>query len=283
MPPGTDDEFGDAHMEGAQPRRPNAQPGGQFPQWNPYMFQGWQPPFMQPAFVQPPFMQPPFVQPPYVQRRAREVKIAPFWKGDPVAWFKTLELRFRRWEVEDSHHRFELLLPNLQEDLVEQLRSILRTADSMEDPYTALKTELLQQFAPNIQQQLNGILYGPELGGQPPSMLMRGMLNLLLDGEPAGLLFRHIFVQRLPADLRDQVAARLNTMEAAELAGFADSLWHMRNSRKGQGRPVMAVQEPAEMVSADNELQETVAAMSLSKKKKGPPKKGRSTRGSRVE
>ena len=270
LPPG-DDEFGDAQQQEG-PRNQQQQP-----YWNPYMFQApWQPPFMQPPFMQPPFMQPTVMQP---QNRDREFKIAAFWKGDPVAWFKAVELQFRRLGVEDSHHRFELVLPNLQEELVEQLRAILRSANTMADPYGALKAELLQQFRPNVQEQLNGILYGPELGGRPPTMLMRHMLNLLPEGEQAGLLFKHIFLQRLPADIRDLTAAKLSVMDARELAEFADTLWHVRNARKTSGKPVMAVDAEKKLDDDVEELTSSIAAIGVDKKKKTHLKKGRATKG----
>ena len=150
----------------------------------------------------------------------------------------------------------------------------------MGDPYKALKEELIQQFAPNVQEQLNSILWCPELGGQAPSVLMRKMLGYLPEGEPAGLIFKHLFLQNIPTDIRDHVAAKLCTLAARELAEYADTLWHVRNARRSAGKTVMAVAAAAP--DSGEELEEVVAALNVQPKRKQPkkkPAKGTKTKG----
>ena len=95
------------------------------------------------------------------------------------------------------HLRFDVLLPALPENALTQLRDILRAADALADSYETLKAELIRQFSPNIHEQLNKLLYAPELGGQAPTQLMRSLLACLPTGEPAGLLFKHLFLLKL--------------------------------------------------------------------------------------
>ena len=83
---------------------------------------------------------------------------------------------------------------------------ILRAEETLADPYDAIKPELIRQFSPNIHEQLNKIVFAPELGRQAPTQLMRSLLACLPAGEPAGLLFKHLFLLKLPGDLYDQVA-----------------------------------------------------------------------------
>ena len=42
-----------------------------------------------------------------------------------------------------------------------QLRDILRTADTMADPYDALRAEFIRQFSPNVHEQLNKLVFAP--------------------------------------------------------------------------------------------------------------------------
>ena len=81
--------------------------------------------------------------------------------------------------------------------MVENVRDILRSADSVEDPYETLQAELVRQFSPNVLEQLNNIVFAPELGGEAPSILMKKLLAYL----PVGLLSKHLFVLRLSSDM----------------------------------------------------------------------------------
>lgn len=170
------------------------------------------------------------------------------------------EAAFGRKNITDGNHQFDLCLRFLAEDTIERVRDVLRTADRVDNPYISLKEELIRLYAPNVLEQLNGIIFAPELGGQPPSQLMNKLLSMLPAGEPAGLLFKHHFILRLPSDIRDQVAKKLEKLSAKELAEYADSRWHVRNSRP----PPVAMTAAVEPASIED-LSETVAAMSVGK------------------
>lgn len=239
----------------------------QQPLHNPF-FTGWQ----QPAFY--PWQQPVTLQPAPEQRIPR-VELPGFWSRDPRAWFGLAESSFARQNVRQSKDRFDIILKYLPEETVDNIRDLLRNVDNLADPYHSLKSELIRLHSPNILEQLNGIVFAPELGGQPPSQLMNKLLGMLPAGEPAGLLFKHLFLLRLPSDLREQVAKKLDKLEAKELAEYADSRWHVRNSRPPPASTVAAVE------SADvEELAETVAAMSVggggkNSRRRRPDRKGK--------
>ena len=254
LPPGDDDFREDrAQHVGA------GENGG----FHPWMPQPWQ-------MQQPWYMQQQWQQPQNKPNRPK-VNTPTFWRNEPIAWFKNIEAEFRRENVTDSGTKYSLVMLHIQEDLVEQLRPILRRADTMGDPYKVLKEELIQQFAPNVLEQLNNILWCPELGGQAPSVLMRKLVGYLPEGEPAGLVFKNIFLQKLPADIRDHVAEKLCSLAARELAEYADTLWHVRNARRSTSKSVMAVTAAAP--DSGEELEEAVAALNVQSKRKQPKKK----------
>ena len=112
------------------------------------------------------------------------VTLTPFWPSAAAAWF---------WLAEATFHRLHMA----------QLQDKQRQAsDNLPNPYESLKAELIRQHSPNVLEQLNRIVYALELGGQPPSQLMQTRLTHLPMGEPVGLLFKHLFLLRLPEDLR---------------------------------------------------------------------------------
>ena len=109
--------------------------------------------------------------------------------------------------------QFDLTLPALQESTLAQLQDILQAADTLPNPYKALKAELFRQHSPNVLEQLNRIVYAPELGGQLPSQLMPTLLTHLPAGEPTSLLFKHLLLLRLPEDLSEQVSKKIERLD----------------------------------------------------------------------
>ena len=54
-----------------------------------------------------------------------KVKLPPFWAKDPLSWFTLVESTFNRHDVVDSRLRFDLILPALPEEVIEQIRGVL--------------------------------------------------------------------------------------------------------------------------------------------------------------
>ena len=66
----------------------------------------------------------------------------------------------------------------------------------------------MELLTPSLLDQCTSILWGADLGGRRPTELMETMLAALPPGEPAGHLFKAIFLHRLPVDLKDLVAVQ---------------------------------------------------------------------------
>ena len=107
------------------------------------------------------------------------VTLTPFWPSAPAAWFRLAEATFHRLNVVDLNLQFDLTLPALQESPVAQLQDILQAVDNLPNPYEALKAKLIRQHAPKVLEQLNKIVYSPELGRQPSSQLKWTLLTHL--------------------------------------------------------------------------------------------------------
>jgi len=266
-PPGVDDYAPEdnMHFEREVPprRRPLQQPNFE-----------WRPPQQQQYYAPPQQM---FQPPQQMYQPPQKITLTSFWVRDPQAWFRLAEGNFQRSHVTDSNHKFDAVLNALNEDTVENIRDILQAAHTMADPYAELKAELIRQFAPNMVQQLNGIVFCPELGGQAPSQLMRTMLALLPVGETAGLLFKYMFVLRLPADMREVVVKKIDRLDAKELAAYADTRWYVRNAKpptKGHVAVVEAVEQ-----TAVGDLTDAVAAISTGERNQRGGQGGRGGRG----
>jgi hypothetical protein len=259
LPPG-DEDFDGPHMAaGDQPQngqqqqffQPNGGQWGFFPPQQP--FQQW--------FQPGPWM----AAPPAAPGPPAKIKLTPFWVKDAAAWFELAESTFNRLNAHGSLLRYEYVLMALPEDVLEKVRSIMQVARAAADPYQLLKGRLVELFTPSVMEQLNGIIWQPELGGRRPSEMMEAMLALLPPGEQPGLLFKAHFIHRLPVEMRERVALGLQGTEPRALAALADELYHVRNSRQ----PVAAV-AAAPDDKGDFTMEQLVAAMAGAKFKGKP-------------
>ena len=106
--------------------------------------------------------------------------------------------------------------------------------------------------------------------------LLEVMMAALPPDEPAGHIFKTIFLHRLPGDLKDLVAVQFHQLEVRELAKFADVIWDTRNSKK----TVVAAVQPATLeeettLGEETPLERAVAALTIHNKKKWHGSKSR--------
>ena len=60
----------------------------------------------------------------------------------------------------DPWLRFDLVLPALPEEVIEQIQRILHAVDDIADPYRTLKIRLLELFTPKPLDQCQKIIHG---------------------------------------------------------------------------------------------------------------------------
>ena len=61
---------------------------------------------------------------------------------------------------------------------------------------------------------------------------MDKMLALLPNSEQPGILFKSVFLGRLPGDMRDHVQAHAEELDCRNFATLADNIWRARIARK---------------------------------------------------
>ncbi len=78
-------------------------------------------------------------------------------------------------------------------------------------------------------QMAYSLLDHPDLGDRRPSAMMAEMLSLRFETTAPDSLFLALFLRRLPASIRDHLAAANHTT-ATEMATHADILWDARKT-----------------------------------------------------
>jgi hypothetical protein len=161
------------------------------------------------------------------------VKLPDFWVKDPKMWFTQAEAQFRRARVTAESTMYDYVLMKLPEDVVMSVRALVSAIEAdpvkQENSYTLMKEVLMGSYGKTKWQMAYALLDHPELGDRRPSAMMAEMLALRYETSPPDSLFLALFLRRLPASIRDHLAAA-NHETATVMATHADILWDARNS-----------------------------------------------------
>lgn len=158
---------------------------------------------------------------------AISLKLPPFWTQQPRIWFAQAESQFETKKILAENVRYHYAVAALDQSVA------LRVLDLIENPpeenkYTALKERLIHTFALSEYERAGNILHIDDLGDRKPSELMDVMLGHL-GGEAPCFLFRRIFLERLPEDIRAPLMNMRNN-DPRDLAKAADTLWEAKQT-----------------------------------------------------
>jgi len=154
-----------------------------------------------------------------------------FWVGDPDMWFVQAEMSFDVSRINRSYTKYQHIVSKLPEAVMLSCRSLVGEINpGTEDAYEQLRDHLTTAFGKTRWQRAFAILDHPDLGDRRPSAMMTQMLALLPHGTAPELLFFAHFMRRLPASMRDQLAAA-NHKTAAAMAEHADCIWDARAAK----------------------------------------------------
>lgn len=157
---------------------------------------------------------------------ATAVKLPSFWIREPDIWFVQAESQFALRGITSDETKYHHLVSSLDNVSASRMRNILKNPPATEK-YKALKDILLQTFSLSEEQRAASLLDLPELGDMSASELMDKMLGLL--GEHSScFLFKHIFLRRLPDDVR-AILTHSKIDDMRELALAADALMQTKS------------------------------------------------------
>jgi hypothetical protein len=147
------------------------------------------------------------------------VKLPDFWVKDPKMWFSQAEAQFRRARITAETTMYDYILMKLPEDVVMSVRALVSAIEAdpvkQEQSYTLMKEALLGSYGKTKWQMAYALLDHPDLGDRRPSAMMAEMLALRFETSAPDSLFLALFLRRLPAAIRDHLAAANHETVAA--------------------------------------------------------------------
>ena len=142
--------------------------------------------------------------------------------------------------------------------------------DDLDRPYVTLKVRLLDLFTPKPADQCLKLILGGELVNRRPSQLIETMLALMLPGEEDGVLFKLLYVTKLPSEVWGHMMTHWISLSSREMDSLADDLWFALNQchYSAKSHPVAAA-----VPEDTDELEEAVATLNVQPKQTKPKKK----------
>jgi hypothetical protein len=162
----------------------------------------------------------PDADPATVSAATFNIKLPPFW---PEVWFAQVEAHFATKKLTAQKTRFDYVVASLSPDIAAEVRDLILKPPG-DNPYEALKRQLIKRTADSEQRRLQQLFHAEELGDRKPTQLLRRLQQLL--GNTAGIegsFLKELFLQRLPANIRI-VLASSSTTSLEELAELADKV-----------------------------------------------------------
>jgi len=150
------------------------------------------------------------------------IKLPTFWPNRAQVWFAQAEAQFVTRHVTQDATKYAYIVAALDQDTATRVLDILQDPPDA-DKYKVLKDRLLQTFTLSESERAARLLNMPGLGDGKPSELMDKMLALMPTGKQPDFLFREIFMQQLPSDVRSHLI-QADIENFRELAKAADKL-----------------------------------------------------------
>ncbi len=169
--------------------------------------------------------------------QAVSLKLPTFWTEQPDVWFAQAEAQFNVRNVTADDTKYHYAVAALDQSTAKRVLDLL-SAPPANDKYESLKTRLTDTFGLSEFERGSRLLHQPDIGDEKPSHLMDDMLALL-GKHPPCFLFRSLFLERLPEEIRS-VLVHSKEEDCRQLAKAADALWEARQHSTHAVRRVSA-------------------------------------------
>ena len=167
------------------------------------------------------------------------LKLPVFWPDSCESWFINAESQFHLKNITASSTKFHHVVASLPQKEIDNVVDIIRNPPAA-DPYSALKSRLLQTHSLTDYARCESIMSLPLSGDMLPSALLSRMRALLPIEHQECLFLRYAFLRQLPSDVRSHLVHD-KTVDIAVLSQRADEIYRSSLSSRSSVNAVDSV------------------------------------------
>jgi len=180
------------------------------------------------------------------------VKLPPFWHARPELWFAQIESQFITAGITVESTKFHTVVASIEGSILTQVSDLIMNMPD-ENPYSALKKRLLEEFSVSEQKRLKKLLQEMDLGDLRPSQLLREMKNLA-GTQVDDALLKSMWMTRLPSHMRAIISVSSEPLD--KIATMADKIAEVND-----GHAVQEVRLSSSNSSSDVSLQQQISQL----------------------
>lgn len=196
-----------------------------------------------------------------------QIKLPPYFAQDATVWFGIAESIFSSRNITSEKTKFHYVIANLGFDYASEVRDVILNPPP-ENPYSKLKSCLIQRTSLNEKQRIRLLLAEEQLGDRTPSQFLRRLQQLLGFNTIDCTLLRELFTTRLPERVQTALATVPTSTPLEDLAGIADSImsvhsvpksvYSLQASDSGEQQvcPVVAQSWDARLINLERKMSE---------------------------
>jgi hypothetical protein len=152
------------------------------------------------------------------------IGLPPLWRTHIHAWFTQAEAYFDLRKITSDSTKINYVILSLSSEVVQEVYDLLSTKYQS---YIEFKDALIKRFSKSEHERICQ-LTAEELGDRTPSELLRRMQSLITDSSLESGIFRQLFLQKLPSNVREILASISDDTSLVNLASIADKILVVR-------------------------------------------------------
>lgn len=157
-----------------------------------------------------------------------KIRLPEFYEINPEIWFARVEAQFKLAKVVSEQTRYDILVSQVDLKVLTQVWDLVNTTPTAQ-PYSTLKTAIIDRFSESEQRRLHRLLDKAEVGDRKPSHFLNE-LRTLARGSGADQrqlvdenMLKTLWIGRLPENVRAILSAS-DTNDLRKLASLADKI-----------------------------------------------------------
>ncbi|KAL7292017.1 hypothetical protein TKK_0014301 [Trichogramma kaykai] len=158
--------------------------------------------------------------PPVVGRVA--VKLPTFWADKPSLWFAQADSQFVLANITTEITKFHYVASQLDSRAAAEVEDII-TNPPADNPYTTLRSKLIERLSLSEEQRVRNLLSDEELGDRKPSQFLRHLRSLAGITPVNDNLLRQLWLRRLPPNIQAILAGQADA-QLEKIAELADKV-----------------------------------------------------------